>query len=137
MTRSPWSPKAIGALREQVTLIRPKTTGEDALGHAVIAWQCAGTAWARAEVLQTEETFRSAAITATKRLRFHIRHRDDVDPTWRVRWNGTDYEITGVWNPDERRRFLAIEAVGAALNAKLTTTEEMQSLSSPPHTSLA
>jgi SPP1 family predicted phage head-tail adaptor len=112
MSRDPWRPKAIGALRETITLIRPKTTGTDALGHAVIEWEDAGTVWARAEVLQTDETFRSATITATKRVRFHIRHRDDVDPTWRVRWNGQDYEIHGVWNPDERRRFLALETVG-------------------------
>lgn len=59
-----------------------------------------------------------------------------MNPTWRVRWNGTDHEIHGTWNPDERRRYLAIEAVGAALNAKLTTEEAQSALSSPPRSSL-
>ena len=80
-----------GDLRERVILQRPAPPVLDAHGHSTDAWTYAATVWAAAEPIRGREFFAAGQEQSRAEVRFRIRHRTDVLPTWRVIWRGVAY----------------------------------------------
>jgi SPP1 family predicted phage head-tail adaptor len=83
-----------GDLRERITLQRPAPAVLDSHGHSADAWTDAAIVWAAAEPIRGREFMAAGQEQARAEVRFRIRHRTDVMPTWRVLWRGTAYELS-------------------------------------------
>lgn len=108
-TREPYRAQRIGNMRERVTL-QEATTTTDGFGGTIETWQDVAEVWARVEPVKSTEAIVAGGIANIDDVLVHIRHRDDVAPTWRLVWQGGTYSITGVRNLDERKRTLTIDA---------------------------
>lgn len=84
----------IGRLDQWLTLLAPVVT-EDALGEDVATYVQAAQVWGAAEPLRGRELLMATGPYADATVRFRIRHRADVLPTWRVQWRGVDHAIVG------------------------------------------
>lgn len=88
--------------RTTVALLEPATSVDEYTGAATIDWDLAPTI--HAEVLAAVEPVSSteAALTAStivSRMRLYLPGDTVIDPRWRVRWEGVDYEIDGDVEP--------------------------------------
>lgn len=99
-----------GQLDKRITL-QKLADGRDAWGQPVTSWQDVGLPiWANVRFLSGSETIRSGAAEAQMtRASIRIRPRA-VDPSWRVLFAGTAYEIKSVLPADDRID-LVVEAV--------------------------
>lgn len=109
----PWKGQRIGNLRERVTIRAYVQTGTTPLNEPIFEWDEVATVAARCEPIKGDELLAAGQVSGYHDMTFHIRHRDDLQSSWEIRWRGRDYNITGWRNIDERRRFLAIEAKAA------------------------
>jgi SPP1 family predicted phage head-tail adaptor len=100
----PSAPK-IGDLRERIALQR-ESRSRDRAGGFVTSWLTVATVWARVAPVSTGERFMRQQMQASAEWKVTIRYRSDLSPKMRVVWNGRTFEIRGMPNPDERRRFL-------------------------------
>lgn len=108
-TREPYRPQRIGNLRETVTLQENREVGSDGFGGTIYELVDVATVAARIEPLKGDEQVIAGGIAAVSDVLVHIRHRSDVDETWRVKDGTTSYNITAVRNLDERRRYLTLD----------------------------
>lgn len=114
-TREPYRGPRIGLLRQRVTLQREGEIGRDPFNDPIYGVVEISNVPARIEPVKGDERIIAGGITATFTHHIHIRHRDDLDPTWKVRHGSTLYNVTRVANLDERRRFLTLECNGTSL----------------------
>lgn len=107
-SRRPYRPQAIGNLRERITLQRIEWVDD---GYGTIeAPVDVATVFARIEPVKSQDEFIAGGIRATEAVNVHIRHRDDINTTWRFRWKDRTYHIDGIRNLDERRQYLTLSA---------------------------
>lgn len=85
---------ATGAFRERLTLQAPAQGAADARGHGPDTFVHMATVWGSAEPLRGREFFAAGQQQAQAEVRFRIRYRADVLPTWRVLWGGVAYALT-------------------------------------------
>ena len=104
MTRRP----RLGEMRERVTLQAPVRT-PDGAGGADIAWDAGATVWAKVEARGGDERAAGERLAARARLRVTIRYRAGVTAEMRLLWNGRALGITGLRDPDGRKRFLVLD----------------------------
>ena len=83
-----------GDLRERITLQSPPT-GRDSLGQRSGAWVDESTVWAAAWSLSSRELLAAGQIQSEVTVRFRIRYRAGVLPSWRVLWRGVPHAIVG------------------------------------------
>lgn len=83
-----------GDLRERITLQSPPT-GRDSLGQRSGAWVDESTVWAAAWPLSSRELLAAGQIQSEVTVRFRIRYRSGVLPSWRVLWRGVPHAIVG------------------------------------------
>jgi SPP1 family predicted phage head-tail adaptor len=113
-------PSRIGELRERVGLY-DFTETDDGFGNFIQAWALAASVWARIEPLRGAERYQAAALETVVSWHIHIRRRTDITNDWRIVKGtmnedgepigaSTIYRIVNILNPDERGRFLQIEA---------------------------
>ena len=97
----------------RITIQRPVTT-QDAVGQPLVQWENVCSTWADARHLRGMETLRADQPAATIKASFRIRHRDGLDSTMRVLFQGNPYNVLAVL-PQGRREVidLACERVGA------------------------
>lgn len=100
----------VGTLRERVTLQSVQLV-DDGFGQ-VEQFADAATVYARVEPMTVSEQWANATVEAVNDVRIHIRWRGDVQPTWRVFWRGKTFNIIGIRNLDERRRYLTLDCAG-------------------------
>lgn len=96
-----------GDLRERVTITLP-IDGRDSVGGLVRSWSPLATVWARVKPMSEREQWHREQIQSTAQWAITIRYRDDVTTKQRVSWRGRRFEVVGVQNADERRRFLRL-----------------------------
>jgi SPP1 family predicted phage head-tail adaptor len=84
-----------GHLTERVTL-QSRSVVKDAYGQDTITWTDVATVWARVRALSAREFFSAAQVQQEQTLKVMIRQRADVQPTWRLLWQGRAHDITGV-----------------------------------------
>ena len=87
---------AAGRLRHWVTLqsrtlVQDPTTGED-----VLTWVDQASVYAAVEPLSTREFIAAQATQSEVSVRIIIRHRADIDATWRVLYRDKAYNVQGV-----------------------------------------
>ena len=107
-SREPYRGQRIGNMRERITLQRLERT-PDGGGGFEETFVDVTTVWARVEPVKADEQFIAGGIQSITDVLVHIRHRDDVVPTWRLEWQGRQFNITGIRNLDERGRFLVLD----------------------------
>lgn len=110
-TREPYRGQRVGNLRERITL-QERQLVDDGFG-TVETFVDVGEIWARVEPVKASERTIGGGVQSINDVLVHIRHRDDIGPTWRIRHRGTTYNITGVRNLDERRAFLALDCTSS------------------------
>jgi SPP1 family predicted phage head-tail adaptor len=100
---------AIGSMRERVT-IQSKTRTADGAGGAAVAWVDLATVWARVTPKAASEPLNGDQKTPHTIYTIRIRYRADTTAIRRIVWRSRTFNIIGTPNPDERRRYLDIEA---------------------------
>lgn len=90
-----------GRLRHRLQLQRA-VEARNGYGEVIQAWSTAATVWGSAEPLQGREYQLAKQTQAETMMRFRIRYRTDVRPSWRVVCDGRNYDIVDA-QPDERR----------------------------------
>lgn len=83
-----------GDLRERITLQSPPV-GRNAVGGRSGDWVDEATVWAAAWPVSAREMLAGGQITSEVSVRFRIRYRAGVLPSWRVVWRGVAYAIVG------------------------------------------
>ena len=85
---------AVGALDQRVTLQAPRST-VDGRGQRILEWEDVATVWAQAQPLRGREFFAAGQMQSSVEVRFRIRHRPDVQGSWRLLWRGVPYALVG------------------------------------------
>lgn len=101
-----------GLMRERVAF-QAKTETVSSAGIVSATWATAFTCWARVKQYdaKADEAEIADRVAAQQRLVIIIRHRADVTSTMRATWRGRVFEIEGLVNRDERRRFLDVHVI--------------------------
>jgi SPP1 family predicted phage head-tail adaptor len=103
-----------GKLDQVVTLYSP-VNSRSGLGDDILTFVSEGDDWADVISVRGEESFVAARMDARRMIKVKLRFRDDIETTWRVRWDGQDYDIKDV-DRSERRKgelWLMAQAVDA------------------------
>lgn len=83
-----------GDLRHRLVLQAPPTT-RDALGARSGDWVTQATVWGAAWPVSAREQIAGGQINPEVTVRFRIRYRAGVLPSWRVLWRGVPHAIVG------------------------------------------
>lgn len=81
-------------LRHRLTLQSPPTA-VDAMGRRTGVWNDERTVWGAAWPIRGREWFEAGQVQSDVSVRFRIRWREGVLPSWRVLWRGVAYAIVG------------------------------------------
>ena len=98
---------AIGSLREQIVIQQSAPT-KDAIGGTIEGWSSLATVWARVEPMSAGEQYRRQQIQANAQWKVTIRWRGDINSKHRIVWGTRVFQVKGVTNADERKRFLVL-----------------------------
>ena len=98
-------------MNHRIALLK-RTPGTDSVGRAVDEWVTVATVWADVRFQTGAEVLRANAEAAVKRVSIRIRARSNVDPSWRVRYLGEDYNVKSAL-PDIDRAFMFLVCEGA------------------------
>lgn len=83
-----------GDLLHRLTLQAPPAA-RDALGARTGDWTTQATVWGAAWPVSAREQLAAGQINSEITMRFRIRWRAGVLPSWRVLWRGVPYAIVG------------------------------------------
>lgn len=97
----------IGDLRHRVEL-RQVERITDGGGGAAETWQTLATLWAAVMPISANERVHADAVAGEATHDIWLRFRDDVRPDMRITFGVREFEILGVINVDERRRWLRL-----------------------------
>ncbi len=101
-----------GDLRHRLVLQAPPTT-RDGLGARSGAWVTQATVWGAAWPVSAREQLAAGQINSEATVRFRIRYRAGVLPSWRVLWRGVPHAIVG--DPiDVQGQGVALDILAAA-----------------------
>lgn len=98
----------IGSMDRRITL-KGYTSAADAYGQMVKTWATGSVVWAAVEVVSGTEGQDNQAELSRRRLKFTIRYKSGVDETYRIVYEGNDYDIISVAEIG-RRRYMEIIA---------------------------
>ena len=72
--------------------------------------------WAHVIAQTGSESFEAARTNASAFIKLQLHYREDVKTTWRVLWEGEEYNITYLDRSERRKGYLWItaEVIGAA-----------------------
>lgn len=95
-----------GTLDQRIELYRRDlTTPSTGSGAPQEEWVLEGTVWAQVQPVGGSEAFAAAvARTASTLVRFRMRWRPDLEPTWRLKWRGSWYDIAEILPGGQRLR---------------------------------
>lgn len=108
---------AAGRLDQRVKLQQKSVTRND-IGEEVVTWVDVATVWAAAWPLRGREFFAAQQTQYAADVRFRLRHRADVLPTWRIEWRGEPYDIVSVVDAGAKREMLEILAVSGVKDGR-------------------
>lgn len=84
-----------GRLDRRVTLQKPTRTQDD-FGQAVETWSDVATVWAGVRQTAGSEFLQAQSETNEQQIVFTMRYRADVRETWRVVWEGRNFDVIEV-----------------------------------------
>ncbi|HUM33630.1 MAG TPA: phage head closure protein [Candidatus Saccharicenans sp.] len=97
----------IGELRSRI-VFQSATKLDDGYGGKEIVWQDAFSAWALIEPLSAHEKFEAMSVQSRVTHRVYIRYRPDVSTGMRIRYGDRLFEIEGILDVGEQKRFLEL-----------------------------
>jgi SPP1 family predicted phage head-tail adaptor len=102
-----------GDLTERVALQQPTETNSH--GSLTTSYATVRTVWARVISERGQEALQSARTNARENIRVGMRYEDDVVTTWRMQWQGNNYNIVAVDRSMRQKGELWVtaQAVGA------------------------
>lgn len=101
-----------GALRHRITIRQPSSTALD--GYEADDYSNLATVWGAIEPLAGRELLEARAQLNAQPYRYRIRYYPGVTERHRLQWNGTEYKIESLENPELRNA----ELVGLATLVK-------------------
>lgn len=99
----------IGRLDRKITLRQRTVTRGDA-GGQIEGYSDVATIYAEKLDVAGREYFAAQQVNSEITTKFRIRFREDIRPTWRIRFEGKDYNIASIAEIGGRRRWLEIMA---------------------------
>lgn len=103
---------AAGRLNKRITILHRATAEQsDSYGQPQDDWIVFAERWAAVEPLQGREFFESQQTQAQVTTRFRLRYLPGVTPAMRISYEGREYDIQSVIDPEERHRELVIMAL--------------------------
>ncbi|MEZ5983460.1 MAG: phage head closure protein [Parvularculaceae bacterium] len=97
----------IGYLRRRIELLAAMRV-DDGAGGASLEWSVVEPAWAEITQLASAIDLSGERRAARKRLVATIRWRAGPQAGWRIRLQGTDYEIMSIEAVDGKERFMTL-----------------------------
>lgn len=100
-----------GELRHRIALDRPTVVQDPVTGDLTKGWEEVAQVWAQITASSARERIAAQAAQSSVAGRIVIRHRPDIDASWRVRELATGrlFDIEGVIpDPDSRREWLTL-----------------------------
>ncbi|NBW16402.1 MAG: head-tail adaptor protein [Caulobacteraceae bacterium] len=93
----------IGLMRERVSLQAPQEL-RSPTGEATLAWATEATVWGSVDGLSSRDVLQAQQANVIASHKVIIRHRDGVNPQYRLLWRGKTLEIVSVSPRDNRTR---------------------------------
>ncbi len=106
----------IGRMDRKITL-RQRVLSRDSMGGVSETWQDMAVVFAEKLDIIGREFIAAQQVNAEISTKFRIRYRVDINTTWRISYDGRDYDIISIAELG-RRRWLEIMANAAV--SKLT-----------------
>ena len=107
---------AAGRLNKRIILQSPVLDQDSATGAVATVWADQASVWAAIEPVSVRDFVAADERQSRVIARIVIRHRADVDASWRVTHGGKVYQIVGVLaDQDSGREFVTL-AVGEGVN---------------------
>ena len=106
-----------GQLRHTVEFLR-RSKERTEYGGLAEEWVPIGRRRAHFHQLDADETHQAGGNQTSARARVQIRHSDEFTTRHRIRFRGSDWEIVGVRDPDQMRRWTTLELRQARQPAK-------------------
>jgi SPP1 family predicted phage head-tail adaptor len=98
-------------MNHRITLLR-RQAGRDALNQPIEDWADVATIWADVRFQSGAEVLRANAEVSVKRASIRIRARKDIDASWRIRYQGEEFDVKSALPDDDRSFvFLVCESV--------------------------
>lgn len=97
----------IGELRQRIIFQSP-VEQDDGYGGKVVTWQDSFSAWAMIEPLSAHERFEAMSVKSGVTHRVYVRHRMDINTEMRLRYGDRIFEIEGILDVGEQKRFLEL-----------------------------
>lgn len=98
-------------LRDRRIVILRRTAARDSMGGVEVAYETLADVWAKVEFKSGGEVFESSSRKARRSAEFHILYLAGVDNMCRVRFDGEEYDVVSIDEP-ERRKTLVLHCVG-------------------------
>jgi SPP1 family predicted phage head-tail adaptor len=99
---------AAGKLRHRIDLLKPSVAQDQFGGTDESAANLFATVWASIEAVSAGERFAGEQITSVVSHRITIRWRAGVGSDMYVSFDGRQFQIQAVQNPDERHKMLVL-----------------------------
>tara|TARA_R110000868_G_scaffold936_2_gene7131 strand:- start:2154 stop:2489 length:336 start_codon:yes stop_codon:yes gene_type:complete len=96
-----------GDLRHRISL-QACSEARDEVGGLVATWTTLATVWAKVEPMSARESWYRQQMSASAAWKISVRYRADVTTKLRVVYGARTFEIRGVTDPDQQKRFLEL-----------------------------
>ena len=103
-----------GKIHRRITLKRYEST-TDSVGGITESFVTVATIWAEKLDIRGRDFFAANQVNSDITTKFRIRYRPDVNPSWRIVYEGKDYDLTSVAEIGRREglEIMAVARVGA------------------------
>lgn len=98
----------IGNMRDRVTIQQEGMTSDGQGGHEN-TWQDVDTVWAMVDPLRSYERMAQGQQEGATKYRVTIRYVPNLTNANAILWDGKRMNITGLFNPDRKKKYLQIE----------------------------
>lgn len=99
-----------GALRHRIEL-QQATESRDAIGGVNRTWATTATVWGQVTPMTSREVVANAQVVGRITHFIKIRQYATLKTTWRVKYGGRIFNISGIRNIDERGKVMVIDAI--------------------------
>lgn len=106
----------VGSLNRRIVLQRPTHEQDPNTGEMVRAWVGVATVWADVRYLNGLETVKSSAPVSVAKASIRIRHRSDIDATWRAMDGAVIFNILAVLPDAQGREYVDLACESGANN---------------------
>lgn len=98
-----------GKLRNRIELLKPVAIASDSGPRQ--SYQHVDCVWAAINIKTGNEQVSDQSVRSSLTYDISIRYRDDVRSDWQIKYRDMLLDIVSVFDPDQRRRELNIQAV--------------------------